>query len=174
MATSKESGRGLLPLRVIFEHHVWATHELVEYCRRLTPEVLDASEPATYGSIRATLLHLLAEDQRLLQRVTGDSAPTPLSEGGEIDVAELERVWREQGPRWLSVVDGVDALSVTLPATTRWPEVHDAAPLVLLEAVQHGNDHRTQVSTMLSVHGLRPPYLCGWMFWRSTGRVQAP
>ena len=44
---------------------------------------------------------------------------------------------------------------------------------MLLEALQHGNDHRTHVCSVLGAHDLPVPFLCGWMFWRSTDRVKA-
>ncbi|GAA1739438.1 DinB family protein [Luedemannella helvata] len=160
-------------LDVLFEHHLWATRTLIEHCQTLTPEQLQSSSPGTYGAIVPTLIHIVAEDQRLLQRLTGESAEVVVTEGDDLTLERLHEIWLGQSERWRAVLKARETLDVTLPARGPWPEVPGARPLVLLEAIQHSNDHRTHVNTVLSVNNLPFPYLCGWMFWRSTGRVTA-
>lgn len=163
--------RVVQPLEIMFEHHLWATQFLIQHCKTLTAEQLEYSTPGTYGAIIPTITHLIAEDQRLLERLTGESAATSVTEEGAFRLEELEAVWEGEARRWREVIARVNELSVTLPARGKWPEVPHAEGLVLLEAIQHGNDHRTHVCSVLGANGLDVPFLCGWMFWRSTGRV---
>ncbi|MFB6394905.1 DinB family protein [Polymorphospora lycopeni] len=156
---------------ILFEHHIWATRALIEHCQTLTPEQLALSTPGTYGAIVPTITHIIAEDQRLLRRLTGEAAEVPVVEEESFTLAELHAVWAGQSERWHDVLRRREEMEVTLPPRGPWPEVTGARPLVLLEALQHGNDHRTHVCSVLGAHGLTVPFLCGWMFWRSTGRV---
>jgi uncharacterized damage-inducible protein DinB len=144
---------------------------LIEHCQTLTREQLELSIPGTYGAIVPTLTHVIAEDQRLLKRITGQDAKEPVTEDGTFTLEQLHGVWLDQAERWRAVMRGLDTLDVTLPARGAWPEVPHAQELILLEAIQHGNDHRTHVCSVLGAHGLEVPFLCGWQFWRSTGRV---
>ena len=158
-------------LEIIFEHHIWATRTLIEHCQKLTPEELALSTPGTYGAVVPTITHIIAEDQRLLTRLTGEPAETEVTEDGTFTLEELHAVWERQSERWRAVLAQGEELDVTLPARGSWPPVPGARPLVLLEAIQHGNDHRTHVCSVLGAHGLPIEFLCGWAFWRSTGRV---
>ena len=49
----------------LFEHNNWANAQIIQACAALSDEQLDA-EPlsATKGSIRRTLVHLVASQQR--------------------------------------------------------------------------------------------------------------
>lgn len=156
---------------MFFEHHVWAMRALIEHCQKLTRGQLELSLPGTYGAIVPTITHIIAEDQRLLKRITGRDAERVVIEDEVFTLPELHAVWIVQAERWRAVMRGLDGLDVTLPARGAWPEVPHAEQLILLEAIQHGNDHRTHVCSVLGAHGLEVPFLCGWQFWRSTGRV---
>ena len=53
-----------------FAHHVWATVRLVDACLPLSPEQLDATAEGTYGSIIATMRHLIGGDASYLWVLT--------------------------------------------------------------------------------------------------------
>src|SRR5438105_13139642 len=86
-------------LVVLVQHKTWATLRLIEHCRGLDDEQLNATVPGTFGSIRATLQHLVAADEGYCARLTGErlsermpDAPVPLD--------ELAERTRRLGPRW--------------------------------------------------------------------------
>src|SRR5205807_431553 len=56
------------PMLRQLRHDVWATEQLIEHCRGLTPEQLELTVPGTYGTIRGTLTHIVAADERYLHR----------------------------------------------------------------------------------------------------------
>jgi len=63
-------------LRDAFAHHLWATGRLIGACTALTPEQLNTPVPGTYGSIVATLGHLVYSDSWYLSFfVDARSAP---------------------------------------------------------------------------------------------------
>lgn len=159
-------------LHVFMEHHLWATKYLIEHCQTLSPEQLKLSTPGTYGAIVPTLTHIIAEDQRLLKRLTGESSEIEVVEDFEFTLEELLDIWTSQSERWRKAVDGIEDIDVTLPPRGPWPEVPHAQYLILLEAVQHGNDHRTHVCSVLGANDVELPFLCGWKFWQSTERVK--
>lgn len=152
-------------LLTMFRHHAWATLRLIDHCTRLSPEQLQMTVPGTYGSIRATLTHLVAADERYLRRMAND-VPEPA--GGSEDGAmlpELRRRFEAQAQRWQEFLGRADELDVTMPPRGPYPEMQGAAPLLFLQAIHHGNDHRTQVCTILGAHGMDVPDLDGWAYW---------
>ncbi len=53
-----------------FAHHVWATIRLVDACLPLSPEQLETTAEGTYGSILATMRHLIGGDASYLWVLT--------------------------------------------------------------------------------------------------------
>jgi uncharacterized damage-inducible protein DinB len=64
------------PLADLFRHHLWANLRLLDGCESLSDAQLEATAHGTFGSIRATLLHLVRSDGSYLARLTGDGQPT--------------------------------------------------------------------------------------------------
>ena len=156
------------PLREMFRHHVWATLTLIDHCISLAPEPLHEAIPGTYGPILNTLTHLIGADQRYLDGLTGEPPQSPIRQGERLELADLRRRCEAQARRWEALLDRVAELDVTLPARGSWPETEHAQNLFLLQAIHHGNDHRTHICTALSVLGLEPPDIDGWSYWAAT------
>jgi uncharacterized damage-inducible protein DinB len=156
------------PLREMFRHHAWATLKLIDACMKLPAESLLVTAPGTYGPIHNTLVHLVGADQRYLKRLTGKLPESPLREGELPTLADLRTRFEANGPRWEALLDGVDELDVTIEAHGNWPETRHAENLMLVQAINHGNDHRTHICSVLTVLGVEAPDLDGWTYWAET------
>ena len=51
-----------------FEHHEWATLQVIDACTLLTAKQLETTVPGTYGSVIATMRHLVGADASYLFR----------------------------------------------------------------------------------------------------------
>jgi uncharacterized damage-inducible protein DinB len=151
-------------LRTLFRHHAWATLRLIDHCRRLPAERLQETVPGTAGPILATLVHLLAADQRYLRHMDGQEAAPRIHESEEATLEDLRAAMLAQAGRWEAVVGRADELDVTVPRR-REPDLPHAQNLLFLQAIHHGNDHRTHVCTILGALGLEVPDLSGWAYW---------
>jgi uncharacterized damage-inducible protein DinB len=150
----------------MFEHHAWATLTLIDHCGRLSPDQLALTAPGTRSSILTTLVHLVAADGRYLERMTGERHEPRASERSDPpSLDELQAIFRSQVQRWYQLVDRADELAVTIPAEDDFPEVRHAEDLLFLQAIHHGNDHRTHIRTILGASGLDTGELDGWEYW---------
>jgi uncharacterized damage-inducible protein DinB len=156
------------PLREMFRHHAWATLTLLDYCERLPPEKLREAAPGTYGPILETFIHLVAADQRYLERLTGQPAAARLREGDTLALTDLRPRFEASVQLWEGLLDRVDELDVTLQGRGGEPDVPHAQNLLILQAIHHGNDHRTHICSVLTVLGLEPPDIDGWSYWDAT------
>jgi len=154
------------PLRELFCHHAWATRALIDHCANLSPEQLQRTVPGTAGTIHHTLTHLVAADGRYLFLMTG-AGPT-VQESAQPSLRELRDCLDDQVQRWDAVLNRLDELDPTLPARGGWPATRHARNLLLLQALHHGNDHRTHICTVLGAHNLPVPELDGWHYWLAT------
>lgn len=155
-----------------FAHHVWATVRLIDTCLELSPLQLETDVPGTYGSILATMRHLVGADAWYLFVASGDRGHVIDEEQAELDGlrASMER----QGAAWSRLLgEGLDPDAILL-------EVDDAdgferrAPvgIQLAQALHHGTDHRSQVCTALSTLGVAAPDIDVWAFGLQAGRTE--
>ena len=156
------------PLEELFAHHAWATRQLLDHCAALPKHSLDATVPGTYGPILGTLVHLVSADQRYLELLTGEVVEPRVREGMQPPPEVLTAHFERQAGRWRRALQPLDQIDVTLPARGTWPQMPHAGSLLILQAIHHGNDHRTQVCTILGSLDLPVPDLDGWAYWRAT------
>lgn len=155
-------------LRSIINHHLWATQLLIDRCLELSPEQLQLSTPGTYGSIHATLDHLVQSDRGYQRRIMNEERMPQSAE--PLPLPTLRDEMARQASRWRELLDRVDGLDATMPAEEwedpPYPEIPHAVGLFLTQAVHHGEEHRTHVRSILGAHGLEVPELSGWEYFR--------
>jgi uncharacterized damage-inducible protein DinB len=153
-------------VRSMFAHHLWATEALIDHLSGLPSERLDEAIPGTYGSMVATLTHLVDADGRYLVRFE-DPSPPPAEDRTGVPLATLRSEVAEHGGQWDLILDRLERgeLTAVVHAKPDYPETDDAEGLLLLQAIQHGNDHRTQICSTLGALGEQVPELDGWEYW---------
>jgi uncharacterized damage-inducible protein DinB len=157
---------GAPPLDHVLRHNVWATGALIEFCRTLDPARLDASAPGTYGTLYGTLQHLVAGEQWYVELLTGDVLGRPIRRtDAPHSLDELATIAAATGARLLRVAASDDATRVIV---TDEP-YRSTVGVVLAQVVHHGNEHRTQATTILGANGIEPPSLSAWLYGRANG-----
>jgi uncharacterized damage-inducible protein DinB len=154
-------------LRAMFEHHLWATERLIDHLARLPAERLDASVPGTYGSTIDTLTHLVDADGRYLMRLR-EPTPPPGEDRTGIPLATLKDEIADHRRRWdvaLAELERGELHSVIRNHHGGYPDTDPAETMLLIQAIHHGNDHRTQICSTLGALGEEVPELDGWEFW---------
>ena len=157
-------------LRELFRYHRWSTLALLDHCAALPREALNESAPGTHGSILATFVHLVAAEQRYLRALVGEEPQTPIQEGMEPTLADLRAQFERQADTWESLLDRGPAWTVTIPAQRGRPETPNAETLFFLQTLHHGNDHRTQIGTVLGANGRPVADIDGWAYWEAVHR----
>jgi uncharacterized damage-inducible protein DinB len=154
-----------------FRHHGWATLRLLDVCAELTPQQLETSPAGTYGSIIATLRHLVGADSWYLHRLSGERYP-PIEEEDEaaMGVPELRAAMELQASRWPEVLaadpDPDEMIGVRRDDGA---EYHAPKGIRLAQVVHHGTDHRSQVCTALTELGIEPPAIDAWDYGDQAG-----
>jgi uncharacterized damage-inducible protein DinB len=153
-------------VRAMLAHHLWATAGLIEHLSGLPRARLDEAIPGTYGSILATLTHLVDADRRYLLRLE-DPSPPPYEDRTGIELDTLREDVRARGAEWDRMLDRLDrgVLRAAIRGKDDYPDTDEAEGLLLVQAVHHGNDHRTQICSTLGALGLDVPELDGWEYW---------
>ena len=152
-----------------FRYNKWANLHVLDVCARLTPEQLQLSTPGTYGTIAATLQHLLGAEQRYLRRLIG-SEPTVSERDAFPGVADLRAVAERSGDELVEAAERVTGDDVI---DTQYGDGRFRLSLgvVLLQAMHHGNDHRAHVCSILGAHGIEYGDMDVWAYGAATGAM---
>jgi uncharacterized damage-inducible protein DinB len=148
----------------LFRHNDWANQCLFDACEGLSDEQLDATIDGTFGSIRDTLLHIVGLQERIAAAlaeteqvsVSRERAPFP-------GIAELRDSARTSGG---ALVELAAQAQSGATVTTTWRGVEYTLPvwLLLVQAINHATEHRTQVAAILTQQGIEPPSMDGWTY----------
>jgi uncharacterized damage-inducible protein DinB len=152
----------------LFANNNWANLLIVQTCSILSDEQLDA-EPrsATQGSIRNTLLHLVASQRGYLALLT---RPVEERRGGAPAITDLEESLRMSGEGLLELVqDETRSIPQVRLETTDGYYVEPW--VVLLQVINHATEHREQIKSMLSALGITPPSIDGWNYGEVTNTL---
>jgi uncharacterized damage-inducible protein DinB len=155
-----------------FRHNAMMNQRLMEACWNLSPEQLGATATGTYGTIGATLVHIANSQEGYAARLLDSERPERLPEDpfpgfdaleerfahGD---AQLERAASRAGDDREVQVTGDDPPGIwSMPVS-----------LFLLQAVNHGTEHRSQVATILTTLGIEPPEMDGWTYFFESGQM---
>jgi uncharacterized damage-inducible protein DinB len=155
----------------VFGHNTWANLRLIDVCAGLTDQQLDKAAEGTYGSIRDTLVHTIGAEQGYLFRLTGER-PDPSIKSGEWPGFPLLRERAEQnGERFAGVISGDDPGRVIGWTTQDGEDAAMPVALFLVQVINHGNEHRSQVCTVITTLGIEPPELSGWLYAIQSGAL---
>ena len=153
------------PLEIFFRHNLWANLLLFDACSKLDEAQLAYSAAGVFGSIKETLGHIMYAEERYIFHITAGAqmagterlaAASPLGEirarlaaSGEI---LLQLATSLDGGKRLMVGSGDDAELMPVEA-------------LLLQAIHHSTEHRTQIESMFGQLGIDPPGLSGWRYF---------
>lgn len=151
-------------LAKLFEHHQWANLRLIQGCAALAEPHLDAKPRSPDWSIRLALIHLVESQQGYLELLT---LPLEARQPVSVPFAEIEESARRSGEALLAIAR--DGESELLRTRLRTRSGYFAEPwVVLLQAINHGHDHRRQVCDILRDLEIQAPALDGWTFGLDT------
>ena len=148
-----------------FKYNLWANLRLLDACAQLSDAQLDATMKGTFGSVRETLVHLLGAEEGYVRALTG-THPTPqlkelITFPGFDELRRRAKgsgealiMFTEQGKQGeLSQILHLDGGTYDAPAI-----------VVVIQAINHAIDHRSQISTELSQQDIEPPDLDSWAY----------
>ena len=145
-----------------FKYNLWANLRLLDACAKLSDAQLDATTRGTFGSVRETLLHLFASEEGYVRSFTGTSPTPPLKELTTFPGFDELRLRAERsGKELITIAEQRDLSQIFYldGGTYEAPAI-----VVVIQAINHAIDHRSQIATLLSQQDIEPPDLDGWSY----------
>jgi uncharacterized damage-inducible protein DinB len=156
-------------------HGIWANEQLLARCRALNKEQLELTVPGTYGTIRHTFTHIVASEEGYLVRLLGalvHEPPFRAQDPANLDVIAEHIAHVKDGVERLFAKGSPDPdriISDTPLRPAGAPRFEMAAWAPASQFVYHGVDHRSQIDTILSAHGLETLDLQVWPYAMALG-----
>jgi len=144
----------------------WANQQVLQACQNLSEDQLTSAIPGAYGTIRDTLEHIIQGETFYLELLTG-SYPQPLFKWeARPGLAEMTAYAAQVGKAL------VDMAQRTLPTDPVREEedgkqLHYQALAVFIQIINHGVEHRTNITTILNQGPQKPPQVDGWGYLNS-------
>jgi uncharacterized damage-inducible protein DinB len=149
-------------LEHLFRHNRWANRLMLEACRGLSEEDLDATVAGTYGSIRDTITHLVRAESGYTFRLTD----RPRIFGREDPYPGVDRALEvlSQTGEALEEVARTDDLARIVEIKTEEGTEQYPAFVFALQVINHATDHRSHIATILTQLGHEPPDIDLWSY----------
>lgn len=156
----------------VFRHHRWSNLVLVDFLSGLSDEQLALTVAGTYGASLDTIRHVISSDADYV-RIIPDAPEVPqIDDAGPFEGwAELRAVADAADSALIAYVDG-------LVEDMHFVDIDDGEAfeltrsMLLAQIIHHATDHRGQIRTTLSAHGIEAPDLSVWA-WRRTDEGRA-
>jgi uncharacterized damage-inducible protein DinB len=146
-------------VRTLYRYNDWANARIVAAAGRLSAEQLSSPGDAGHGSVRETLVHIMAAQWIWLARWNG-SSPTSMPSAAEFpDLVSIRRRWEQidADTRTFVAAQTDDDLARVVAYRNmrgeRW-----AYPLwqQVVHQVNHATQHRSEIAAVLTRHGQSP------------------
>jgi len=155
-----------------FAHNAWANALLLDLCRPLTADQFQITVPGTFGSIIDTLWHLIAAEGGYYFRLSGKTVAWDRRASTPPPFAEIEAAADDLRVRWQAFLTVPFDAEVQIPIP--WDDaqtVNVRSGVILMQALHHGNEHRSQVATALTTLGIAIPDWGLWNWAEVSGRA---
>jgi uncharacterized damage-inducible protein DinB len=147
----------------LYRHHLWSNLRTIEACAALTGEQLDATMPGTYGSIRSTLLHMLRGEDGYVARMVNRPPAPRLEDAPFPGFPALRAAAERTGNELIEVAENLDAGTILRGTWEGEPYEHPIM-LFIIQALDHGTEHRTHIGSLMGAQGIEPPENDGWAY----------
>ncbi len=156
----------------VYRHHRWSNQVLIEFLSRLPASQLELTVPGTYGSSIDTMRHVISSEADYV-RIIPDTPEVPQCEqdGPFGGWDELRHVAETADTALVAYVDGLTADMFFIDVDDS-EEFTLSRSMLLAQIIQHATEHRSQIRTVLSAHGIEPPEISVWA-WRKSDEGQA-
>lgn len=151
-------------LTELFRHNAWANDRLFAACEDLSEAQVDATLTGTFGSIRDTLAHIAGLQDRVVTTVT-EAGPVAVSRERLPlpGVTALRDAIRESSDALVDLAGRAES-GATVTTNDRGAEFTLPVWLLLLQAIVHASEHRTQVAAVRTQLGIESPGMDGWTY----------
>ena len=147
----------------LFKYNLWANSKMIDICSQLTDEQLQVETEGVYGRILPIIEHIVRGEGAYIKHLTGSRPWADELDWEAQSIQQLRELAQVSGYRLIELGSTIDPdiehINVDEGVTYSFPN-----STVLIQAIYHGIEHRTQLKVLLTKLGVEHPELAGWDF----------
>ena len=145
-------------------YNVWANLQLLMLCEGLSEAQLQTSAPGAYGTIYDTLVHIVKAEGGYATLLGGKEMAAPFRWEDKPTVSAIRHYAESYGPTLIDIMSRADPDAII---RQQWDEglATYKAVTILIQIINHGVEHRTNITTILAALGVATPDIDGWGYW---------
>lgn len=148
-------------LAEFIHYNNWANQQVLEACQALNEEQLAATMPGAYGTIRSTLEHIIRGEAFYLRILTGHRLRPSFQWEAGPSLAEMKDYALLVGNALLEALNHIRPTDVVYEED-EGNKFHYQANVIFIQIINHGVEHRTNITTILSAGQHTTPNVDGW------------
>jgi len=139
----------------------WANQRVLQACQNLSEDQLATQNPGAYGSIRDTLEHIIQAEAKYVKLLTGSRPQPPFDWESSPSVADMMAYSAQVGDALLDAVARIQPAD-PIDQEIDGKQLRYQAKAVFIQIINHGIEHRTNITTILNQGLQTPPDVDGW------------
>ena|SRR5436190_16940312 len=152
------------PFVDLYKHNLWANLKLLDVCSPLSDEQLEAGAAGTYGTVKNTLVHMVAAERRYVAMLRGEQPDRTIHESLGFPGIDALRESAQQSGQALIQIAEREQTGRILSGEWRGEPFTINISIPLIQAINHATEHRAHIMTVLSQNSVEVPELDGWSF----------
>lgn len=153
-------------LTQLFEHNNWGNDQIIKACAKLDDSLLDKSLAPGKMTIRELLLHTVQSQAYYLWQFNG--VKIPLDENPSFEA--MAKSAAASGAGLLEVAKNSSSEKMTTKFEMGNYRVENW--VLLVQALNHGAEHRKDIRMIMLANGVEPPRIDGWALGSSVGSLE--
>ena len=145
--------------KALYDYHYWGRDKILREVEKVSDADFVKTFSKGYGSLRATLVHLIAAEWIWLTRLQGDSPDAMLREDALPTRAAIRARWSEEENKlraYLDKLTDAELQRVVSYKNTRGDALARPVWQVLAQVANHGTQHRAEAAALLTDLGFSP------------------
>jgi uncharacterized damage-inducible protein DinB len=161
MADMQNSSRQSTMTAEFLNYNRWANLVLIDACIGLDDEQLASGLPGTYGTIYDTIVHIVRAEAGYCRTLTKARPAPPFAWDSHPPLAAIRPYAEQVGGALVTVAEQLDP-SALVEGEWQGQIFRYKAATIFIQIVNHGVEHRTNITTILAQLGIQPPAIDGW------------
>ena len=145
----------------MFKYNLWANTTMFDICGQLNEEQLQVEADGVFGRILPLLRHIVRGENAYIRHLTNNPIWGADFDWEARSLQELTEMAQQTGKRLIEIASQTD------PTVEHFFEEDGLkyrfeSSTVVIQALYHGIEHRTQMKVLLTKLGVEHPEMAGW------------
>ena len=147
-------------LQLLYDFNYWARDRLLAATMKVRQDEFLATIPSNYGSLQATLVHILSAEWVWRVRCDERISPSKLLEIDNFTTVEsLSSFWMKEQKRMMDYLTSLKDTDLTKVVSYKRIGGEESSNIlwhILAHIVNHGTEHRSEAASILTAFGKSP------------------